>query len=94
MKYFIFDSATGEELGGLSIDGEVGDYYILERLCEAGYLDGSADDYEITEGGQFVEPGDKVVEDEDGPVLLLEPEEYDGEDDETEDDEETEELDS
>lgn len=72
MLTYIIDSATGETIGHVNIVG-MDDEAILEYLCKAGYLIGSADYYEISRCYPFAE-GEIVVLDMETkkPVLKLE----------------------
>ena len=81
MHYTVIESATGDELGIVECDAECDD--VLDHLCRAGYLEGSADDYVLRE-----EPDDGLLittREDDVPELLLEPVDgYDDSDDEDE----------
>jgi hypothetical protein len=92
-KYIVYDSQSGDELGIMEIPEEQPDETILADLITAGYLHGSADDYEIQENQPMTDPGELIVADYDGPVLSLTPDDDDGDengedDDDDEDDEE------
>lgn len=72
MLQHIIDSATGETIGNVTIDG-MEDEDILQWLCDKGYLMGSPEYYEISRSYPFAE-GEIVVLDLDTqrPVLKLE----------------------
>ena len=72
MLLHIIDSPNGDTLGSVNIAG-MEDQEILEWLCRKGYLEGSADLYDITRTYPFCE-GEIVVVDMESqkPVLKLE----------------------
>jgi hypothetical protein len=86
MRFLVSDSDTGDVLGVVEVDDDASDETLLQALCDTGYLQASADDYEITEGDLFAEPNALTVRDEEGPMLVLEPDDSDenGEDNDAE----------
>jgi hypothetical protein len=82
MIYLIIDSGGGAELGAIEVADAADDEAIITELCAAGYLEGNADSYEITDGDAFAEEGERTVRDENGPVLVLAPVEPDDDDEE------------
>lgn len=77
--YRIIESASGDDLGRIELEPNTEPEDVLELLVRADYLEGEAEEYELDDGGIWVEEGDLVVNQVDTgePVLVLEPEDDD-----------------
>lgn len=99
MKYVVRESDTGDPLGTIEVADDAADEQILETLMQADYIASPAEWYSISDGDFATDEGERTVRDEnDEPVLLLDPggngdeeDDDDGdEDDEPEEDDEDE----
>ncbi len=89
VRHSIIDSGSGDLLGYIAFSDDDADELVTEQLTRGGYLEGDPDEYRLDRAYHFSHEGAVTVLDQDDqPVLELEPEEGDDPDDDDDDDDE------